>query len=94
MGSFDLDSEWRRGVDEQLSYTVSVLRQALTRLDQPHQAVPPLTSPFREPESPCAHQTPAPPYVAVGGVHSLQPLTEDSPAQKMTTSMASDKEDN
>jgi hypothetical protein len=33
MDSFDWDSEWRRGVDDQLSYTVSVLKQVLVRLD-------------------------------------------------------------
>jgi hypothetical protein len=50
MDSFERDTEWRRGVDEQLSYTVSVLKQVLARLDQSQVPVAPISTPCAEPE--------------------------------------------
>jgi hypothetical protein len=50
MDSFERDTEWRRGVDEQLSYTVSILKQVLERLDQPHLPVAPTSTPCDEPK--------------------------------------------
>lgn len=51
LDSLDGDSEWRRGVDEQLSYTVFVLKQVLARLEQPQPPLPPGGSIIPDPAS-------------------------------------------